>query len=142
MVKLCCYKTRNTNRCCYVSRILALCHTLLISLLSILSLLSLQKQVVQSAEEYTTTTTSTNTTTTITYHLVGVSGGLQDGFPERSKMDYVSLDPNNNNSNNKMNTVPAVFVGKGLVRGFKAYLDVMEPNYRQYVVRGNIFFYW
>jgi prepilin-type processing-associated H-X9-DG protein len=60
------------------------------------------------------------------YLLVGVSGGLQDGFPERNKMDFV--DPET------ATTVRAIFVGKTLIRGYKAYLDVMEVGYRQYVV--------
>jgi hypothetical protein len=55
------------------------------------------------------------------YLLVGVSGGLQDGFPERNKMDYG-------------NETKAIFIGKALIRGYKAYLDVMEVGYRQYVV--------
>lgn len=59
------------------------------------------------------------------YILLGVSGGLQDGFPEHPKMDY--------RNEKKNETVPAVFVGRGLVRGYKAYLDVMEPGWRQYV---------
>jgi hypothetical protein len=77
--------------------------------------------------------TATNDTSTIQpppmtqkYLLVGVSGGLQDGFPERNKMDYV--DPES------ATIVRAIFVGKTLIRGYKAYLDVMEVGYRQYVV--------
>ena len=57
----------------------------------------------------------------VQYLLVGVSGGLQDGFPERNKMDYG-------------NETKAIFIGKALIRGYKAYLDVMEVGYRQYVV--------
>jgi hypothetical protein len=58
------------------------------------------------------------------YLIVGVSGGLQDGFPERSKMDY---HPGQDDA------VPALFLGKGLVRGYKAFLDVMQPGWRQYI---------
>ena len=58
------------------------------------------------------------------YMIIGVSGGLQDGFPERSKLNYV---------NNNVENVPAIFLGRGLVRGYKAYLDVMQPTWRQYV---------
>lgn len=57
------------------------------------------------------------------YVLLGVSGGLQDGFPEHPKMDY----------QDDGEISPAVFVGRGLVRGYKAYLDVMELDWRQYV---------
>jgi hypothetical protein len=60
------------------------------------------------------------------YVLVGVSGGLQDGFPERSKMDYNNEDDEGSGK--------AIFLGKGLIRGYKAFLDVMEVGYRQYVV--------
>jgi hypothetical protein len=63
------------------------------------------------------------TTALAEYYVIGVSGGLQDGFPERSKMDY---------KNSK-----AIFLGRALVRGYKAYLDVMQEGWRQYVVRDN-----
>jgi hypothetical protein len=55
------------------------------------------------------------------YYVIGVSGGLQDGFPDRGKMDYVDSK--------------AIFLGRALVRGYKAYLDVMQEGWRQYVVR-------
>lgn len=57
------------------------------------------------------------------YILVGVSGGLQDGFPNRSNLDY--------NSGLKDES-KAIFVGKVLVRGYKAYLDLMQDGWRQY----------
>jgi len=59
------------------------------------------------------------------YILVGVSGGLQDGFPEHSKLDYHS---------GEADEVQAIFLGRALVRGYKAFLDVMQPTWRQYVV--------
>lgn len=58
------------------------------------------------------------------YLLVGVSGGLQDGFPERHKMDY---------HYEKEDEVKAILVGKALVRGYKAFLDVMQAGWRQYI---------
>lgn len=69
------------------------------------------------------------------YLLVGVSGGLQDGFPERSKMDYEHYDEFTNTTTT---ITPAIYIGKALIRGYKAYLDVMESGYRQYVVRTKI----
>jgi hypothetical protein len=57
------------------------------------------------------------------YIIVGVSGGLQDGFPDHSKLDYHS---------GQSDEVPAVFLGRALVRGYKAYLDVMQETWRQY----------
>jgi hypothetical protein len=55
--------------------------------------------------------------------LVGVSGGLQDGFPDHNKMDYhVGLE----------DEVRAIFIGRALVRGCKAFLDVMQDGWRQY----------
>ena len=66
------------------------------------------------------------------YLLIGVSGGLQDGFPERSKMDYELYD---DATNMTVTITPAIFIGKALIRGYKAFLDVMESGYRQYVVR-------
>lgn len=59
------------------------------------------------------------------YIVVGVSGGLQDGFPEHPKMDHVDTT--------NQTTTQAVFLGRALVRGYKSYLDVMEPSFRQYV---------
>lgn len=58
------------------------------------------------------------------YLIVGVSGGLQDGFPERPKMNY---------HDGLEDETKAVFVGKALVRGYKAFLDVMQPGWRQYI---------
>ena len=57
------------------------------------------------------------------YMMLGVSGGLQDGFPDHTKLDY-KIDAET--------SIPAVFVGKALVRGTKAYLDLMQPGWRQY----------
>lgn len=51
------------------------------------------------------------------YILLGVSGGLQDGFPDHVKVDYHS---------GQHDEVQAVFIGKALVRGAKAFLDVSE----------------
>lgn len=57
------------------------------------------------------------------YLLIGVSGGLQDDFPDHVKMDYRDQEGN---------FVRAIFVGRALVRGTKAFLDVMEEGWRQY----------
>jgi hypothetical protein len=54
------------------------------------------------------------------YVMVGVSGGLQEGFPDHFRLDYRKEGP-------------AVFVGRALVRGYRSYLDVMQPTWRQYV---------
>lgn len=59
------------------------------------------------------------------YLIVGVSGGLQDGFPEHNRLDYHS---------GKKDEVQSIFLGRALVRGYKAFLDVMEPTWRQYTV--------
>lgn len=57
------------------------------------------------------------------YIIVGVSGGLQAGFPDHENLDYHP---------GKEDEVQAVFLGRALVRGYKSYLDVMEPDWRQY----------
>ena len=57
------------------------------------------------------------------YISIGVSGGLQDGFPDHVKMDYHPGEPDE---------VQAIFIGRALVRGCKAYLDVMQEGWRQY----------
>jgi hypothetical protein len=74
------------------------------------------------------------------YMLLGVSGTLQEGFPLRPRLDYnASAAPDNDDDNNNNNCskgppyVPAVFIGRALVRGFKAYLDVKDPGWREYV---------
>lgn len=59
------------------------------------------------------------------YYMLGVSGGLQDGYPHRKNLDYV--DPETGE------TVKAILIGKIFVRGYKSYMDVMEPEWRQYV---------
>lgn len=53
------------------------------------------------------------------YVLVGVSGTLQDGFELRDRLDYEG-------------GAKARFVGKALVRGYKAYLDVKRQGCREY----------
>jgi hypothetical protein len=58
------------------------------------------------------------------YLIVGVSGGLQKNFPEHPKLDYVNKETNEQ--------VGAVFLGRGLVRGYQSYLDVMQEGWRQY----------
>jgi len=71
------------------------------------------------------------------YYLIGVSGGLQDGFPAHTKLDYHS---------GQFDESKALFLGKGLVRGYKAFLDVMQEGWREYapepeqpVVNSNVF---
>jgi hypothetical protein len=59
------------------------------------------------------------------YVIVGVSGGLQEGFPEHIRMDY-------RHGEGEGVEVPAVFLGRALVRGYRSYLDVMEEGWRQY----------
>ena len=59
------------------------------------------------------------------YLLVGVSCGLQDGFPEQPKLNY---------DHGLEDKSMAIYVGKGLVKGNKAFfLDVMQSGWRQYV---------
>lgn len=83
-----------------------------------------------------TTTASTNTAAQppprveLEYLVVGVSGGLQDGFPERPKMDYHA---------GQADESKAIFLGRALVRGYKAYLDVMQQGWRQYVVWNSMY---
>lgn len=62
------------------------------------------------------------------YIVVGVSGGLQAGFPEHDKLDYTNVGASE---------VQAIFLGRALVRGYKSYLDVMQPTWRQYTEEPN-----
>ena len=61
-----------------------------------------------------------------TYSLVGVSGTLQEGFELRHRLDYTD------NSCHPPRNIPAILVGKALVRGYKAYLDVKPAGWREY----------
>jgi len=70
-------------------------------------------------------TTLLLSTNNVEYIAVGVSGGLQDGFPEHTRLDYHA---------GKLDEVQVIFLGRALVRGYKAYLDVMQPTWRQYTV--------
>ena len=56
------------------------------------------------------------------YLVIGVSGGLQHGFPEHNKLHYSSGSV----------AVNAIYLGRALVRGYRGYLDVMQPSHRQY----------
>lgn len=53
--------------------------------------------------------------------LVAVSGTLEEGFPLRPNLDYVS----------PIERVPAVFLGRALIRGLRAYLDMKDPDSRE-----------
>jgi hypothetical protein len=72
----------------------------------------------------------------VEYRAIAVSGGLQTGFPDHAKMHYrgpprKSLSESGEDEQDE-EVVRAVFVGRALVRGCKAYLDVMQPGWRQY----------
>jgi hypothetical protein len=56
--------------------------------------------------------------------MLAVTGTLQDGFSMRRNLNWTSPTTGE--------TVDAVFVGWGLCRGLKAYLDVKEPGSREY----------
>jgi len=57
------------------------------------------------------------------YLIIGVSGSLQDGFPLHTNLDYRP---------GELDESKGIFIGKALVRGYKAYLDVMQDGWRQY----------
>jgi hypothetical protein len=71
----------------------------------------------------------------VRYRAIAVSGGLQEGFPDHAKMDYYPSEKDRGGGGENdggEGVVKAVFVGRALIRGCKAYLDVMEPGWRQY----------
>ena len=74
---------------------------------------------------------SSSSSSDYTYHIIGVSGGLQDGFPDHNKLDYYY----NDSKLNKIFVNEAIYIGRAYIRGYKAYLDVMQNGYRQYTVR-------
>eukprot|EP00546_Thalassionema_frauenfeldii_P016212 CAMPEP_0178902714 /NCGR_PEP_ID=MMETSP0786-20121207/4761_1 /TAXON_ID=186022 /ORGANISM="Thalassionema frauenfeldii, Strain CCMP 1798" /LENGTH=356 /DNA_ID=CAMNT_0020574017 /DNA_START=34 /DNA_END=1100 /DNA_ORIENTATION=+ len=70
-----------------------------------------------------------NNDNNLSYYMIAVSGGLQDGYPDRRNLDYIEK----NDQGQTVETVKAILLGKVFVRGYKAYLDVMESDWRQYV---------
>ncbi|CAB9526319.1 expressed unknown protein [Seminavis robusta] len=72
------------------------------------------------------------------YIMIGVSGGLQEGFPAHDKLHY-------NQGSLEDEVVKAIFLGRGLVRGYKAFLDLMQEGWREYtetdraVINPNVF---
>ena len=65
----------------------------------------------------------------VTFALIGVSGTLQDGFELRDRLDY--HPPCADSEPSCDDTIPAKFVGKALVRGYKAYLDIKPKGWRE-----------
>ena len=68
-----------------------------------------------------------------TFALIGVSGTLQDGFELRNRLDYSACAEETRAScdDDDETTIPAKFVGKALVRGYKAYLDIKPKGWRE-----------
>ena len=60
----------------------------------------------------------------VTYSLLGVSGTLQKGFALHDRLDFFDRDGSK---------FPAIFLGRGLVRGYKSYLDIKNKGYREYI---------
>ncbi|MDB4976000.1 MAG: hypothetical protein JWN48_4341 [Myxococcaceae bacterium] len=54
--------------------------------------------------------------------MVAVSGTLEEGFPLRPNLNYVS----------PTERVDAVFLGRALIRGLRAHLDMKDPDSREY----------
>src|SRR5262245_16688676 len=52
--------------------------------------------------------------------IVAVSGTLEEGFPLRPNLDFVS----------PLERVDAVFLGHALIRGLRAHLDMKDPSSR------------
>lgn len=63
--------------------------------------------------------------------LVAVSGTLEEGFALRPNLDFISEI----NEGNK--AVLGIFLGHALVRGVKAFLDIKDPNSREFAASGN-----
>jgi hypothetical protein len=81
--------------------------------------------LVLSFVSYYSLAQDTSGSSEISYLLIGVSGTLQDGFPLRDRLDYTA-------PGDKDEYVPAILIGKALVRGYKAYLDIKEPEWREF----------
>lgn len=63
----------------------------------------------------------------LTFVLLAVSGTLEDNFELRANIDYWPNKKVNNNGR-----VNATFIGKTLVRGYKAFLDIKDRSWREY----------
>lgn len=61
----------------------------------------------------------------ISYVLLAVSGTLEEGFELRRNLDYRPSDDD-------ASSVNATFLGKALVRGYKSFLDIKNPTWREY----------
>ena len=59
--------------------------------------------------------------------IVAVSGTLEEGFALRPNLDFLT-EVNEGNP-----PVLAIFLGKALVRGVRAFLDIKDPNSREFV---------
>lgn len=75
--------------------------------------------------------TCATTSQPIFYVLIAVSGTLEEGFELRKNMDY---RPFGNDGPGRVN---ATFLGKALVRGYKSYLDIKDPTWREYKPGGD-----
>lgn len=64
------------------------------------------------------------------FAIVAVSGTLEEGFPLRPNLDFTT-EVNEGNP-----PVLAIFLGKALVRGVKAFLDVKDSNSREFKPMG------
>ena len=62
----------------------------------------------------------------IHYVLLAVSGTLEEGFELRPNLDYRP------HGNSNLGRVNATFLGKALVRGYKSFLDIKNPTWREY----------
>jgi hypothetical protein len=98
-----------------------------VSLRAPISILTL----VLSLVSYYSLAQDTSGSSEASYLLIGVSGTLQDSFSLRSRLDYTSPSPSTA-PGDKDEHVPAILIGKALVRGFKAYLDIKEPGWREF----------
>lgn len=56
------------------------------------------------------------------FNIVAVSGTLEEGFPLRRNLDF----------DEDGESVKAVFLGKALIRGLKANLDIKSPGWREF----------
>ena len=57
------------------------------------------------------------------FNIVAVSGTLEEGFPLRKNLDF---EPGT------ANQILSTFLGKALIRGLRAYLDIKGPGFREF----------
>ncbi|CAB9500825.1 expressed unknown protein [Seminavis robusta] len=86
-----------------------------------------------------------NEAVAVEYIVIGVTGLFEEGFPSHPILHYTAapddFDDGNiktiDERNSENDNTNAIFLGRGVVRGYRAFLDITEPGWREYHVNHN-----